>query len=427
MESTAFTIVSLVSIGFLSLMLFLALFEPGLRYEISERPSLPLDSEEFLRLLSSLGGAQIHPCNTVEVLTNGERYYQAELEAIRKARHSVNVEAYIFTKGRVTRTFLDALTDRARAGVKVRMVVDAVGSFTTWRSYFKELEQAGGRVKLYRPIRWHTLPRINNRTHRELIVVDGQVGFIGGAGFADHWLYDDPKRGGRRWRDTMFFVQGPAVRELQSVFAENWLEASGEVIADAGYFRWCEAGGQTAAMIVPSSPTGRSTRNRMLYQTLLAAAQQSIRITTPYFLPDRSVRAELVRAMKERGVEVSIIVPGKKVDHALTRRSSRRLFGQLLRAGARIYEYQPSMLHAKTLLVDGVWSVVGSTNFDNRSFGINDEVNLAANDPELTARLELDFAKDVADSQLVTLRDWSRRSWLERGHEYLGWLLERQQ
>src|SRR5687767_6203560 len=140
MESTAFTIVSLVSIGFLSLMLFLALFEPGLRYEISERPSLPLDSEEFLRLLSSLGGAQIHPCNTVEVLTNGERYYQAELEAIRKARHSVNVEAYIFTKGRVTRTFLDALTDRARAGVKVRMVVDAVGSFTTWRSYFKELE-----------------------------------------------------------------------------------------------------------------------------------------------------------------------------------------------------------------------------------------------------------------------------------------------
>jgi cardiolipin synthase A/B len=429
MDSTAFTVLSLVSIAFLSLMLFLALFEPGLRYKISKRPSTPLDSEDFLRLLSSLGGGQIHPHNTVEVLTNGEVYYEAELAAIGGARRSVNLEAYIFQKGEVTRRFLDALTERARAGVQVRLVVDAVGSFTTWRNYFGDLCQAGGRVELYHPIRWYTLPRINNRTHRELLIVDGQVGFIGGAGFGDHWLFDHGKRKEkRRWRDTMFRVEGPAVRALQSAFAENWLEASGEVLTDLGFFRWVEAGGETAAIVVASSPSaGRSARNRMVYQTLLSAAQKSIHITTPYFLPDRSARAEIVRAIQERGVEVAIVVPGKHADHLLTRRSSRRLFGDLLRAGAKIYEYKPSMIHAKILLVDGVWSVVGSTNFDHRSFGINDEVNLAANDRALAARLEEDFARDQAESRLVTLREWSRRSWVERGHEYLGWLLERQQ
>ena len=177
-----------------------------------------------------------------------------------------------------------------------------------------------------------------------------------------------------------------------------------------------------------SSPTfGGSTRNRMLYQTLLAAAQRSIHITTPYFLPDRSARSELVRAIRERGVKVVILTPGRHADHLLTRRSSRRLYGDLLRAGASIYEYQPSMLHAKVLIVDGTWSVVGSTNFDNRSFGLNDEVNLAAYCPELATRLEEDFARDLAQSRQVNYQTWRRRPFFERGHELLGWLLERQQ
>jgi cardiolipin synthase len=363
------------------------------------------------------------------VLANGEVYYEAELEAIRHARHSVNIEAYIFRKGRVARMVLDALSERARAGVEVNMVVDAVGSFTTWKSYFKDLCAAGGRVYFYHPIRWYNLPRINNRTHRELIVVDGKVGFIGGAGVGDHWRYDQGRRGRqRRWRDTMYRVEGPAVRDLQAAFAENWLETSGEVLSDMEYFRWCEEVGDSSAMVVASSPsTGRSARNRMVFQTLLAAAQKSIHITTPYFLPDRYARAELIRAVKERGVGVKIIVPGNHTDHLLTRRSSRRLFGRLLRAGARIHEYQPSMMHAKVLLVDGMWSVVGSTNFDHRSFGINDEVNLVVYDPELTQRLEQDFAADLAQTQAVNYWEWSRRSLIERGHEWLGWLLERQQ
>ena len=193
------------------------------------------------------------------------------------------------------------------------------------------------------------------------------------------------------------------------------------------YFRWCEESGDSAAMVVASSPsTGRSSRNRMIFQTLLASAQKSIHITTPYFLPDRYARAELIRAV-ERGVEVKVIVPGKHSDHLLTRRSSRRLFGKLLRAGAKIYEYKPSMLHTKALLVDGMWSVVGSTNFDHRSFGINDEVNLAVFDVETAQRLERDFAEDLANSKAVNYWDWSRRSLIERGHEWLGWLLERQQ
>lgn len=324
---------------------------------------------------------------------------------------------------------MEALTERAGVGVQVNVVLDALGSFSIWLSYFKPLLLAGGRVHYYHPIRWFTLPRINNRTHRELIVIDGEVGFIGGAGFADHWLKPHGRLNRkRRWRDTMFRVEGDAVRDLQSAFAENWLETTGEVLSDKAYFPCCQAPGPTTALVVGSAPTaGHSTRSRMLFQTLLASAQKSIHITSPYFIPDRSARGEMIRAIHERGVDVKILNPGQHTDHLLTRRSSRRLYGDLLRAGAKIYEYQPSMIHTKTMIIDRVWGVVGSTNFDHRSFGLNDEVNLAAFDPQLAERLEEDFARDLAESRPVTYQDWRRRSILERGHEALGWLLERQQ
>ena len=295
------------------------------------------------------------------------------------------------------------------------MVLDAVGGFATWQSYFTELREAGGRVYFYHPLKWYTLPRINNRTHRELIVVDGRVGFVGGAGFADHWLHTHGRKRKPRWRDTMFRVEGRIVRDLQSVFAENWLESSGELLTEPGYFPQLSDHGRTSAMVVCSTPTtGRSARNRMLFQTLLAAAQRTIEITTPYFLPDRSACTEMVRAIKERGVGVTILTPGQHSDHLLTRRSSRRLYGPLLKAGARIYEYEPTMIHAKVLVIDGIWSVVGSTNFDNRSFGINDEVNVAAFDADLAARLQEDFRSDLAHSHRVTYRKWYRRPLVER-------------
>lgn len=426
MDSTAFLVIAIIAICVQSFLLFLALFEPGLDYKIHAHSPAPLDSEDFLRTLEAITDAKIQRCSRVEVLTNASIYYEAELAAIRAAQKSVNLEAYIFQKGEVTKRFVEALTDRARAGVEVRLVLDAIGSFATWESYFKELRAAGGRVCWYHPLRWATIARLNNRTHREIIVVDGEVGFLGGSGFADHWLLGDEKN--PPWRDTMFRVEGDVVSSLQSTFVENWLEASGEILASEEFFPFQESDCGVPALIVDSSPSmGRSTRARILYQTLLASAQQSIHITTPYFLPDRSARAEMIRAIKERNVEVKIIVPGKHSDHLLTRRSSRRLFGELLEGGAKIYEYEAAMIHAKTMTIDGLWSVVGSTNFDNRSFGLNDEVNLAAVDEGLAARLAEDFARDLAESHAVDYEEWRHRSIFERMHEWAGWLLERQQ
>jgi cardiolipin synthase A/B len=406
--------------------LFLALFEPGLDYKINTPPPEPLESEEFLSILEAITDAKAQPRSSVEVLTDGEVYYEAELEAIRAATHSINLEAYIFQKGEVARRFVDALTERARASVEVRVVLDTIGSFATWNSYFEELRAAGGRVHWYHPLRWDTLSRVNNRTHREIIVVDGRVGFLGGSGFADHWLMGDERN--PPWRDTMFRIEGNAVASLQGAFVENWLEASGEILTGKEFFPFCECESRTMALVVDSSPSmGRSTRARILYQTLLASSHKTILITTPYFLPDRSARHEMVRAIRERNVEVKIIVPGSHSDHLLTRRSSRRLFGDLLRAGAQIYEYEPAMIHTKTMVIDGVWSVVGSTNFDNRSFGLNDEVNLAAKDSKLAARLTEDFTRDLAESHIVSYEEWQRRSIFERMYEWVGWVLERQQ
>jgi cardiolipin synthase len=426
MSLPAFEIIAVIAIAFLLLMLFLALFEPGLHFKIASAPAAPLESEEFIRMLSALTNATLTSGNNVEVLTNGELFYEAELEAIRDAKKNINLEAYIFQKGRVADRFAEALIERARAGVQVNLVIDAIGSFATWNSYLKGMREAGVRIARYHPIRWFTIPRINNRTHRVLIIVDGLIGFVGGAGVADHWLYGKGKK--NRWRDTMVRVKGSAVNDLQSTFVENWLEASGEILASTEYFPACPDAGNARAMIIDSSPSvGQSTRARVLFQTLLASARETIYINTPYFLPDRSARDEMVRAIRERGVQITIITPGSHSDHLLTRTSSQRLYGPLLKAGAKILEYKPSMMHAKVLIVDGKWSVVGSTNFDNRSFGLNDEVNLAVADPGLAARLQHDFAIDLADSESVSYEQWSRRSIFGRAHEWLGWILERQQ
>jgi cardiolipin synthase len=426
LESTLFLTLAVVAIAFVGLLLFLALFAPGLPYTVATSTGLAVDSPEFLRVLAALGDAEPHERTRVDVLANGETYFEAELAAIRDARHSVNLEAYIFSEGQVTRWFVEALTERARAGVRVNLVLDAIGSLTTRARYFADLRAAGGRVSWYHPFRWYTLPRINNRTHRELIIVDGRIAFVGGSGLADQWRFDRGRK--KRWRDTMFRVEGKAVRALQATFAENWVESAGEILAAPDYFPENAAFGPATALVVNSSPTtGASTRARMLFQTLLACARTSINITTPYFLPDRSLRAELVRAIRERGVKVEIITPGRHTDQTLTRRSSRRLYGILLDAGGRIFEYEPAMMHVKSLVVDGLWCVVGSTNLDNRSFGLNDEINVAVRDADLARHLLEDFARDRAESREVHYREWRRRPLLERGYEWVGRLIERQQ
>ncbi len=426
MDSSVFLVLAFIALAAQALTIYLFLFEPGLPYRITRRPKISSEQADCLPVFEALGGSPLYKKNNIQVLTNGDSYYETELETIQQAKHSIHFEAYIFNKGRVTKRFLEVLTERARAGVSVKMVLDAIGNFLTPDSYFKDFKEAGGKMEWYHPIRLHLLPRLNNRTHRELIIVDGKVGFIGGSGFADQWLYGRRKH--PRWRDTMVKVEGEAVRGLQSTFAENWLEASGEIITCKECFPRIEGQGDVTTMVVNSSPSaGRSTRSRIIFQALLACAQKSLCIQTPYFLPDAGARQEMVQAVKERGTAIRIITPGHRADHLLTRHSSRRLYGELLQADVRIFEYRPAMMHAKIMIVDEFCSVVGSTNFDNRSFGLNDETNLIAFDKQVAHRLLKDFEKDVEQCEEITYEKWKRRPLAEKVVESAGWILERQQ
>jgi len=424
-------VIAIVSMAIVALLLVLVLFEPGLEYKATA-PDVPLDSDAFLCVLGALADSQVHDYERVEVLTDGGAFYEAELAAIRAAATTVHMERYIFAKGEVAGRYLEALAERARAGVTVRLVLDYVGSFATWDAYLEPLRRAGGRVCWYQPISLANAKRFNNRTHRDVLVVDGRIGFVGGAGVADWWFKDAPKK--PQWRDTMFRLEGDIVLGLQTTFAENWLEASGEILpGDADHFPACRGEswahdqlGESGLVVISSPGAGRATRARILFQLLLASARESIDITTPYFLPDRGAIREMVRAVRDRGVRVRILVPGEHADHLMTRRAGRRRYGPLLEAGAEIHEYGPSMIHAKIMVVDGLWCVFGTANFDNRSFGLNDEINVAVNERALAQRLGEDHARDLARSRLVTLEEWRRRPLTERAVEWASRIVERQ-
>jgi cardiolipin synthase len=430
-DSETLRIVAVVAIVAIVILILTGLFAPGLRYGLVVPPEKPVDGQAFLNELEPLVSSKITRNNQIEVIENGENFYAAELDAMRQASRSINIEAYIFHKGQVTDQVLDVLRERAKAGVRVNMVMDSLGSLSTRKTYFKALKDAGGHVEWYHRLRLHNWFIANNRTHREITVVDGRTAFVGGAGYADWWRFS--VKGEPRWRDTMLRVQGDAARAIQGAFVENWLEASGEILDGPDYFPppggspLNSSAGNATALVVSGSPaSGGSTRSRVLFQTLIAAAQKSVYITTPYFLPDRSMRDELVRA-KKRGVIVRIVVPGKRSDHALTRSSGRRAYGDLLKAGADVYEYEPAMIHAKITIIDGIWSVAGSTNMDNRSFGINDEINLAVLDSSVALKLARNFEEDISHSTRVTLDEWEKRSMSERMLEWMGWVVERQQ
>lgn len=421
---TAFLILAAIAIAVQSLLLFLAFFGPDIPYRVIESPGPRVDCERFTHVLATLTDSQLHANNQIDVLTNGDSFYEAELAAIATAQHTINLEAFIFYKGEIGDRFVEALAERARAGVQVKLILDYLGSLQTRRKYFSKILDAGGRLEWYHSLRIDLLPQINNRTHRELIVIDGVIGFIGGAGIADQWYKNSA--GTARWRDTMFRVQGPAVTSLQSVFAENWLRVSGEILTSEDYFVYRPGEGGSLGAVINSTPAAGSTRARILYQLLIASARKRIYLSTPYFLPDRSARRAVVQAIEERNVEVKIVTPGQHADHLLTRSSSQRLYGSLLKAGAVIGEYQPAMIHAKILIVDDLWSVVGSTNFDHRSFEINDEVNLAIADPAIAARLTEDFNRDMEQSKQVTYEAWRKRAPF-RVSEWLGAFLEKQE
>jgi cardiolipin synthase len=421
--------ISIAAIVIVAALVLLLLFEPGLPYRVAPSRAA-LGSREFVNYLSAIVNARLFATGELAVLNTGAAIYAAELEAVRAAQKSIHLEVYLFLRGRAGDEALRVLAEKARAGVAVRIVVDRIGSLMTPDSYFAGLRAAGGRVYWYQPIAWYTLKRFNNRTHRDILIVDGEVGFVGGVGVADYWI--GPPGRGQPWRDTMVRVSGDLVRGLQTSFAENWLEAAGEVLPEADFepndhsAPRLLAAGAGAGMVVNSTPSaGRSTRARLLFQVLVASARESIQICSPYFLPDRSLLAELERAAG-RGVPVIVLTPGKWNNHPITRLGSRQRYGRLLKAGVQIYEYQPAMIHAKVFIVDRLWAVVGSTNFDNRSFGLNDEVNLAVLEPRLAQELARDFAADLEQAERITLEQWRRRSYGERGLALLGRLLERQ-
>ena len=417
-----FEIWAVVGILFAMWFVLVSFFTPRIDYRISAAPRL--DSDEFLRVIQATCQAAIIPGNRVEILTNGSQFYASMLDVIRAAEESVNVEAYIVEPGEIAERFIDALIDRARAGVEIRVLLDSIGSSRMGGAPVERLRAAGCRVHFYQSISLYRLHRLNNRTHRELLIVDGAVAFTGGAGVADRWA--KPVRGAPRWRDTMARLEGPIVTALQGVFAENWLEASGEILIGARQWPRIHAADSTEGMLVKSSPSDRATASRVVFQMLIEGATREIAISTPYFLPDRSLRQALTRAAR-RGVTVRVLVPGRFADQQLVRLASRRMYHELLEAGIRLFEYRPAMMHAKILVVDRTWAVVGTTNVDNRSFEHNDEVNVAFRDPVIAERLLQDFGADLAVSDEITRFRWNARPVVEKLVEPVCWSMERQQ
>ena len=416
---------TIIAVAFVIWLTLVILFTPRIDYRVTT-PIRP-DSDEFRHVLQTTCQAAVHERNRVQVLTNGAQFYPAMRDAILQATASVNFEAYIFSPGQAADMLIDAMVARARDGVDVRVVVDAIGSAGMVGAAARRLREAGCTVHFYQPLTaWYRLHRLNNRTHRELLVVDGRVAFTGGAGVADWWFRPHIRKHAPAWRDTMVRIEGPIVAALQGVFAENWLECGGEILTSPRDWPRLEPAGHAEAMVVKSSPADRATSSRVVFQMLIEGAVSQIDISTPYFLPDNSLRKALVRASR-RGVRIRVVVPGPLSDQRLVRLASRRMYPELLAGGIRMFEYRPAMTHVKAMMVDTTWAVVGTTNIDNRSFEHNDEVNVAFREADVTLRLRQDFESDLAASDEVTAETWKCRSTLEKLLGPLCWILERQQ
>ncbi|HJR18029.1 MAG TPA: phospholipase D-like domain-containing protein [Gemmatimonadales bacterium] len=382
-----------------------------------------IDDPQFARSLGTLLGPAILPGNRVTALINGDSIFPALLDAIRGAKQTVSFETFIYWSGAIGKAFAEALVDRARAGVRVHVLLDWVGSGRMDQSMIEEMKQAGVNVVKYHPLRWYNLGRLNNRTHRKLLVVDGTVGFTGGVGIADNWLgnAEDPDH----WRDSHFRVEGPAVAQVQAAFMDNWIEATAGVLHGDAYFPELAPSGPHWAQMFKSSTDEASESVRLMYLLSIASAEKSVRIANAYFVPDDLAVATMVAAQR-RGVQVEIIVPGRYTDARVVRRASRSRWEPLLEAGVAIYEYQPTMYHTKVMVVDDLLTSVGSTNFDNRSFRLNDEANLNILDAEFAAGQARQFEEDKRHSKQLTLEWWRSRPWRERAVEWLAGLLRLQ-
>ena len=370
-----------------------------------------LEDPQFRRSMDVLLGPPIVDGNKVQVLLNGDQIFPSMLEAIRGAQRTVTFETYIYWSETIGKEFSEALIERAKAGVKVHVMLDFIGSMKMDDTAMSAMKAAGIELQRYHKPVWWKLARLNNRTHRKLLVVDGKIGFTGGVGIADKWR--GSAQDSRHWRDTHFRVEGPVVGQIQAVFIDNWTKATGAVLDGEAYFPALTAQGHHPAQMFSSSPTGGSASMHLMYLLAITAARRSIQLSNAYFVPDEMTVKALVAAA-QRGVAVQILTPGTDIDAQVVRAASRDLWGGLLKAGIRIAEYQPTMFHVKSLVVDDLLVSVGSTNFDNRSFSLNDEANLNVFDRSFAQSQVAVFNDDWRRAKPITLAAWEARPWSDK-------------
>lgn len=384
-----------------------------------------VNDPQFAQTMSGLLGPALEGGNEIETLLNGDEIFPSMLHAIRDAKKTITLETYIYWSGKIGQEFADALSERARAGVKVHVLLDAVGSSKMDKEMIEQMRDAGAHV--YRYHAFHLLDpaswaQLDHRTHRKILVMDGKVGFTGGVGIADEWRGHADRTD--TWRDTHYRITGPVVGELQGVFVDNWMQTTGAVLAGDDYFPRIAPTGQNFAQICKSSSLGGSENMQLMVLLSIAAAAKNVRIESAYFVPDKLTRDALIAATK-RGAKVQIIVPGSKIDEKIVRRASRARWGDLLKAGVEIYEYQPTMFHCKQLIIDDRWVSIGSSNMDNRSFRINDEANLNVLNGSFAAQQIKVFEDDKKKSRKITYEHWKSRPLIEKiGNQLaslLGW------
>jgi cardiolipin synthase len=386
-------------------------------YPHIQLPSIALGEPSFFPTLEAYAQAPIVGGNRIDLFTSGDTLFPAMLDAIRSAEKTISYAQYTYEEGPIAQDFAEALAERCRANVTVNVLLDGIGSLNMPPEYRTVMTEAGCHVVTFRPLGPFTLGRANNRNHRRLLIVDGRVGFTGSSGIGKAWMGDGHTK--EHWRNTDMRIEGSAVAYLQGAFAENWLEATGAVLGGEDFFpRSIGPQGQVYAQVLRSSPSAGSFALYTTFLLAISGAQHSISITNPYFVPDDEMLDALVEAAN-RGLRVVILVPGV-IDHNIVKPAGRREFGRLLQAGVEIYEYHPGLLHAKTMVIDGRWSTIGSTNFDNRSFALNDELNVVIYNAEIGGELERSFAEDISQSKKVEYQEWLQRGMTERLLEILS-------
>ncbi|MDR5856501.1 cardiolipin synthase [Caballeronia sp. LZ062] len=379
------------------------------------------DDPQFIRSMGLLLGPPVVDGNRFEVLVNGDEIFPSMLDGIRSAQKTITFETFIYWSGAIGEKIAQALAEKARAGVAVHVLLDWVGSSKMDKRYMQMLRDAGAEVIQYHKPHLTGLGRMNDRTHRKLLVIDGRVGFTGGVGIAQEWTGHAQDE--KHWRDTHFRVAGPAVGQMQAVFMDNWVKATGNVLHGADYFPEIERAGDGLAHMFSSSPSGGSDDMQLMYLMAITAATHSIDLSSAYFVPDKLTINAIVEAAR-RGVRVRVITPGKRIDTHTVREASRACWGDLLAAGVEMYEYQPTMFHCKLIVVDEFLVSVGSTNFDSRSFKLNDEANLNIYDRDFARQQTAIFDADIAHAKRITLADWQRRGLGERMLERVVALLD---